>query len=72
MDPLDILDMKLPDLSGHPPPPHLSFEEYERWIFEDIVPMMAARGEMTEEKLMENFMKSEGSVKEWPDFGNLL
>ena len=28
--------------------------------------------ELTEEKLMANFMKSEGSVKDWPDFANLL
>ena len=27
------------------------FEEYERWIFEDIVPKLAADGKMTEEKL---------------------
>lgn len=48
----------------------MSFEEYERWIFEDIVPMYARRGEMTIEKLREDFMRNEGSVTSWPDFSD--
>ena len=68
---MNLLDLEFEDMSDHPPPPHLSFEEYQRWIFEDIVPMMAARGEMTEEKLIADFMNNEGRVTEWPDFGNL-
>jgi hypothetical protein len=66
---MSMLDLKFPDFSGHPPPPQASFEEYERWIFEDIIPMLAERGEMTEEKLLADFMNNEGRVKEWPDFG---
>lgn len=64
-DDLDIMEMKLPDLSGHPPPPHLSFEEYQRWVFEEIVPELARRGEMTEEKLIADFMQNEGRMKEF-------
>jgi hypothetical protein len=64
-DDLDIMEMKLPDLSGHPPPPHLSFEEYQRWVFEEIVPELARRGEMTKEKLIADFMRNEGRMKEF-------
>ncbi len=68
IDDLDIMGMTLPDLSGHPAPPHLSFEEYQKWIFEEIVPELARRGEMTDEKLIADFMNNEGRVTEWPDF----
>lgn len=64
-------NMNLPDLTGHPPPPRLSFEEYERWICGEIIPMLAARGEMTDEKLIEDFMNNEGRVREWPDLNPL-
>ena len=33
------------------------------------MPELARRGKMTVEKLVADFMKNEGSVKEWPDFG---
>jgi hypothetical protein len=66
---MSALGLKFPDFSGHPPPPQLNFEEYECWIFEQIIPMLAERGEMTEEKLLADFMNNEGRVKEWPDFG---
>jgi hypothetical protein len=38
-------------------------------VFEETVPELARRGKMTVEKLVADFMKNEGSVKEWPDFG---
>jgi len=62
------LDLNFPDLSGHPPPPRMSFEEYERWIFDEIVPMLVEQGEMTHEKLIADFQRNEGSVTAWPDF----
>ena len=65
MSDLDILDMKLPDLSGHPPPPHLSFEQYQYWICQEIWPMLVASGRITEESLMEDFMNSEGRMEEF-------
>lgn len=49
----------------------MSFEEYQRWIFEDILPMLVRNGEMTKEKLIEDFNNNEGRVTEWPDFGLL-
>jgi hypothetical protein len=66
---MSVLDLKLPDFSGHPPPPKLSFEEYEAWIINECIPAAAARGEMTPEKLVADFMNNEGRVTEWPDFG---
>lgn len=64
------LDLNFPNMSDHPPTPQMSFEEYERWIFEEIIPMHARRGEMTIEKLREDFMRNEGSVTSWPDFSD--
>lgn len=64
-DDLDILDMTLPDLSGHPPPPRLAFEEYQSWIFGEIIPELARRGEMTEEKLIAHFRQNEGRMAEF-------
>ena len=66
---MSALGLKFPDFSDHPPPPRLSFEQYERWVFEEIVPELARRGEMTEEKLIADFMNNEGRVTSWPDFG---
>lgn len=67
---MSILEINLPDLSGHPPAPRLTFEQYQRWICEEIGPALAAAGEMTSEKLREDFMRNEGRQTEpWPDFG---
>jgi hypothetical protein len=66
---MSVLGLKFPDFSDHPPPPQLSFEQYEWWVFEEIVPELARRGEMTEEKLIADFMNNEGRVTSWPDFG---
>lgn len=62
---------EFPDFSNHHPPPKLTFEHYEKWICEEIVPELARRGEMTREKLVADFMKNEGrQTGEWPDFGD--
>lgn len=67
---MNVIDLDLPDLSGHPPPPRLTFEQYQRWICEEIVPSLARDGKMTREQIIADFMKNEGSQKgEWPDFG---
>ena len=67
---MSVLDIELPDFSGHPPSPNLSFAAYQRWVCEEIVPELARRGEMTREKLVADFMRNEGRQTEpWPDFG---
>jgi len=68
---MSALDLEFPDFKGHPPAPRLTFEEYQHWICEEILPELARRGEMTPEKLMEDFRNNEGRQKEeWPDFGS--
>ncbi len=67
---MNAIDLDLPDFSNHPPPPKLSFEQYERWICEEIVPALAREGKLTREHLIADFMRSEGSqTEDWPDFG---
>jgi hypothetical protein len=68
---MNALDLEFPDFSNHPPSPKLTFEQYEKWVCEEIVPELARRGEMTREKLIADFMKNEGrQTEEWPDFGD--
>lgn len=62
---MNILDINLPDLSGHPPAPKLTFEQYQRWICEEIGPQLAEKGEMTPEKLRAEFMLNEGQMEEF-------
>jgi|APGre2960657404_1045060.scaffolds.fasta_scaffold168764_2 hypothetical protein len=67
---MNVIDLDLPDFSSHPPPPKLNFEQYERWICEEIVPALAREGKLTREYLVADFMRNEGSqTEEWPDFG---
>ena len=66
---MSLADLKFPDFTGHPPPPQLTYEQYRRWVCEDIIPELTRRGEMTEEKLIADFMNNEGRVTSWPDFG---
>jgi polyhydroxyalkanoate synthesis regulator phasin len=67
---MSVLDIDLPDFSGHPSAPKMSFEQYQRWVCEEIVPELVRRGEMTREKLIEDFLRNEGrQTEEWPDFG---
>lgn len=65
---MKIIDLDLPDLSNHPPPPHVSLEVYEKWVFEWI--KCSRHRPMTDEELLADFMRNEGSqTEEWPDFG---
>jgi hypothetical protein len=66
---MSVLDLKFPDFSGHPPPPQVTYEQYSDWVLGEIIPELARRGEMTEEKLIADFMNNEGRVTSWPDFG---
>mgnify|MGYP001167117212 FL=1 len=61
-------DLVFPDFSDHPPAPKLSFEQYADWIFNEIIPELHRRGEMTKEKLLADFMKNEGRMTSMPDF----
>lgn len=68
---MNIPDLELPDFSGHPPAPKLTFEQYQHWVCEEIVPALARQGEMTTEKLIRDFLRNEGrQTEEWPDFGS--
>lgn len=56
--------------SGHVPPPKLTFEQYQRWVCEEIVPSLARDGKMSREQLIADFMINDGrQSEEWPDFG---
>ncbi len=62
--------LKFPDWSGHPPPPRMTFEQYQHWICHEIIPALAVRGEMDPDKLIEDFRRNEGSVTSWPSFSD--
>jgi prophage antirepressor-like protein len=44
------------------------FEQYADWVFNEIIPELHRRGEMTKEKLLADFMKNEGRMTSMPDF----
>lgn len=65
---MNVIDLDLPDLSDHPPPPQVTLHVYERWLFEVLDCGM--RLPMTHEEMLADFMRSEGrQTEEWPDFG---
>lgn len=65
---MNILNLNLPDLSDHPPPPQASLGEYEKWVFELLACGM--RPILTREDMLEEWMRNEGSqTEEWPNFG---
>lgn len=67
---MNILDMELPDLSGHPPPPQLTLGQYEHWVLE--MSRCGMRKPMTDEEMKADFLRNEGSqTEEWPDFGDV-
>lgn len=67
---MNALDLEFPDFSNHPPPPKLNFEQYQRWICEEIAPLLERQGKLTLEVIKADFMKNEGrQTEEWPDFG---
>ena len=57
-------DLTFPDWSGHPPPPRLSFEEYEAWILKEILPALHAEGKMSVPYLRKQFDQNEGRMTE--------
>jgi hypothetical protein len=65
---MTILKIDLPDLSGHPPPPKMTLEQYEKWVLE-----MYAKSKyptMSREEMLVEWMRNEGSqTEEWPEFG---
>ena len=68
---MNVLELEFPDFSGHPQPPKLSFEQYQRWVCEEIVPALARQGKMTHDEIIADFMRNEGrQTEEWPDFGH--
>ena len=38
---MSLADLKFPDFTGHPPPPQLTYEQYRRWVCEDIIPELS-------------------------------
>ena len=64
-----MTSIQWPSFADHPPPPWLDNESYALWILNEWLPICAERGEMTEEKLLADFMNNEGRVTSWPDFG---
>lgn len=66
---MNALDLDLPDLSDHPPPPQVTLDVYEKWVFELLACGM--RPVMTDEEIIADFMHNEGrQTDEWPDFGS--
>lgn len=64
---MNIIDLNLPDFSDHPPPPQVTLDVYERWLFEVLDCGMRPR--MTHEEMLADFMRNEGrQTEEWPDF----
>jgi hypothetical protein len=65
---MNPIDLHLPDLSGHPPPPQVSLAEFEKCVMEWLASGM--RLEMTHEEIVADFMRNEGrQTGEWTDFG---
>ena len=67
---MNVPELELPDFSGHPPAPKMTFAQFQHWVCEEIVPELARCGEMTREKLIADFLRNEGrQIEPWPDFG---
>jgi len=65
---MNVIDLEFPDFSDHPPPPQVTLDAYEKWVFELLASGM--RPPMTNEEMIADFMKNEGrQTEEWPDFG---
>jgi hypothetical protein len=62
---MNILEIDLPDLSGHAPAPQLNFEQFQRWVCEEIGPALAESGEMTPERIRQDFLQNEGRMGEF-------
>lgn len=57
---MKITEIQLPDFSDHPPPPQLTFEQFQHWV---CVEIPAAVEDVTPEVLRAEFMKNEGSLQ---------
>lgn len=65
---MNVINLNLPDFSDHPPPPQVNLAAYEKWMFELLACGM--RPVMTDEQMIADFKKNEGSqIEEWPNFG---
>lgn len=59
-----MIDIELPDLGGHPPAPTVALVTFEHRDIEVFIPQAIARGELTQESAIADFMNSEGRMKE--------
>jgi hypothetical protein len=65
-----VIDIELPDLSGHPPAPQVSLATFERYVLDVFIPNAIASGELTKDSAITHFMNNEGGqIEPWPDFG---
>jgi hypothetical protein len=65
---MKIIELNLPDLSDHPPPPQVDLGTFEAWVRGDAA--TKTRAAMTDEEIIADFMRNEGRQTEpWPDFG---
>lgn len=66
---MKIIELNLPDLSGHPAPPQVDLGVYEAWVRGDAA--TRTRAAMTDEEILADFLRNEGRQTEpWPDFGS--
>lgn len=69
---MSALGLDLPDFSGHPKSPKLTFDQYQKWVCEEIVPELVRQGKMSPEINRADFKRNEGrQIEPWPDFGNV-
>jgi hypothetical protein len=67
---MKIIDLNLPDLSDHPPDPHVDLGVYEAWVRGDAA--TRCRANMTDDEIAAHFKRNEGSqIGPWPNFGSL-
>ncbi len=65
---MKIIELDLPDLSNHPSPPQVDLGVFEAYVMSNHA--AATRAAMTDEEIIADFMKNEGSqTEEWPNFG---
>jgi hypothetical protein len=67
-----MIDIELPDLSGHSPAPKVSLATFERYVIDVFIPQAIASGELTQESSITHFKNNEGRQTEpWPDFSRI-
>lgn len=60
-----MIDLDLPDLSDHPPTPHVDLATFERWVIEVFIPQAIARGDLTRESAIAEFEENERNMPEF-------